>query len=128
MLIIAPPKFRPNRGREKQPKANQPPVPPINTITSVTIQPDGVTCDIFLTPGTVVVGIDMPSDNFFINYGDGLQTSATFATIIHPAQVRLALSDVVDAPATWEMDSADYFTFATGEFGGPNGGDVIFPG
>ena len=124
MLIIPPPaQVRKRRGRSKTRTA--PPAPPIDQIASVTVQPDGRTIDIFLTPGSVVTAVNEPGDNFFINYSGG-QTSGSNATIVSPTHVRIVLSDAIDPPATWEVDSADLFTFASGTFGGSMGGDVVF--
>jgi hypothetical protein len=69
--------------------------------------------------------VNNPDDNFFVNYSGG-QTAGPTGTIVSPTHVRIVLSDAIDAPATWEVDSADLFVFATGTFAGPNGGDVIF--
>ena len=91
----------------------------------MTVQEDLRTIDIFFTPGTVVTAVNEPDDNFFVNYSGG-QTSGSTVTIVNPAQVRIVLSDAIDSPATWEVDSTDLFTFATGEFAGPNFGDVVF--
>ena len=99
--------------------------PPINTIASVTVQEDLRTIDIFFTPGTHVTAVNEPDDNFFVNYS-GEQTSGSTVTIVNPAQVRIMLSDAIDSPATWEVDSEELFTFASGTFGGPNDGDVVF--
>ena len=48
------------------------------------------------------------------------------ATVVGPTQLRLVLVDVIDAPATWEVDSDDTFNFASGTFAGPYAGDVVF--
>ena len=101
------------------------PPPPINTIASVTVQEDLRTIDIFFTPGTAVTGVNEPDDNFFVNYSGG-QTAGSTWSIVNPAQVRIVLSDAIDSPATWEVDSEDLFIFATGTFAGPMGGDVVF--
>jgi hypothetical protein len=101
------------------------PPPPINTIASVTIQNDGVTCDIVFTAGTVVTAVNNPDDNFFVNYSGG-QTAGPIATIVSPVHVRIVLSDAVDSPATWEVDDVAWCDFASGTFAGPNNGDVIF--
>ena len=102
-----------------------PPSSPINTIASVTVQEDLRTTDILFTPGTVVTGMNLPSDNFFVNYSGG-QTNGPGATIVGPTQVRIVLNDAIDSPATWEVDSDDGFIFASGEFAGPHFGDVVF--
>jgi hypothetical protein len=123
MLIPHPPVRVRKRPPKARPAAQVP--APINTIVRVTIQEDLKTIDIFFTPGTHVTAVNEPGDNFFVNYSGG-QTSGSNSTIVNPAQVRIVLSDVIDAPATWEVDSADLFTFASGTFAGPNGGDVVF--
>ena len=122
MLIPVSSQFR---KRQPTPKAAPRSPAPIDQIASVTIQNDGKTIDIFLTPGSVVTAVNEPDDNFFVNYSGG-QTSGSTVTIVSPTQVRIVLSDVIDSPATWEVDSPDLFTFATGTFGGPTGGDVVF--
>src|SRR5256885_8418894 len=121
MLIIPPQPFRKGRANAR-PSAST--APPINTIASVTIQSDHVTVDIFFTPGTTVTGVVNPEDNFFVNYSGG-QTAGN-ATIVSPVQVRIVLVDVIDAPATWEVDDSGLFVFAEGAFGGPHDGDVGF--
>jgi hypothetical protein len=40
--------------------------------------------------------------------------------------VRIALSDAIESPSTWEVDDAGVFSFASGMFAGPNFGDVVF--
>ena len=119
--IIFPAKRRVHRKRRTQSAASL----PINTIARVTVQPDGRTIDIFFTPGTVVTAVNDPDDNFFVNYSGG-QTAGSTWSIVNPAQVRIVLSDAIDSPATWEVDSEDLFTCASGTFAGPNTGDVVF--
>ncbi|HEX3357101.1 MAG TPA: hypothetical protein VHS31_09035 [Tepidisphaeraceae bacterium] len=126
MLIIPPPKFRKHRGQIKTKTAPPAPPVPINTITSVVVREDQVTTEIFFSPGTVVTAVNDPDDNFFVNYPGG-QTASNTAQIVGPAWVRLVLSDQIDPPSTWEVDSQELFVFASGVFAGPNTGDVIFP-
>ncbi|HEX3358499.1 MAG TPA: hypothetical protein VHS31_16110 [Tepidisphaeraceae bacterium] len=124
MLIISPPlRFRKRRARSKATNATPP--APINMISSVTMQSDGVTLDIFFTPGTVVTGFDNFDDNFYVNYPDG-QTSGNFPNVVSPNHVRVVLSDQIAAPSTWEVDDPVVSTFQTGSFAGPNSGDVVF--
>src|SRR3954469_9820889 len=120
--IIFPAKRRVHHKRRSAPVATP---APINTITSVTIQGDLRTIDIFFTPGTVVTAVNNPDDNFFVNYSGG-QTAGPVGTIVGPTQVRIVLSDAIDAPATWEVDDVGLFSFVSGTFGGPSGGDVEF--
>ena len=82
--------------------------------------------DILFTPGTVVTAVNNPDDNFYVNYSGG-QTAGNVATIVSPIHVRIVLTDVVDAPATWEVDDVDTFEFASGVFAGPMTGNVAFP-
>ncbi|HEX3357332.1 MAG TPA: hypothetical protein VHS31_10215 [Tepidisphaeraceae bacterium] len=124
MLSIPAPIFRKRRGRPKSVAAA--PATPINRITSVVLREDQVTVEILFSPGTVVTGVNDPDNNFFVNYPGG-QTASNTAQIVGPAWVRLVLSDQIDPPSTWEVDSVDLFTFETGVFAGPNGGDVVFP-
>ena len=119
MLIIPLPTHKRRRAQFGAPPA------PINRIASVTVQSDRVTIDIHFTPGTVVTGMDEPSDDFFVNYSGG-QTNGNSATVVTPTQLRIVLVDVIDSPATWEVDGDDPFQFSTGTFAGPNGGDVVF--
>ena len=121
MIEIPIPKSKRRRPRRKR---TTPPAP-IDMIASITVQEDLRTLDIFFTPGTHVTAVNDPDDNFFVNYSGG-QTSGSTVTIVNPAQVRIVLSDAIDSPATWEVDSADLFMFATGTFGGPTTGDVVF--
>ena len=124
MLIDPPALFRKRRGRVKSKTPVVPPAP-VNAIASVRVLEDLRTTDIFFTPGTVVTGMNLPSDNFFVNYSGG-QTNGPGATVVGPMLVRIVLNDAIDSPATWEVDSSDAFTFASGEFAGPNSGDVVF--
>lgn len=119
MLIVPLPTHKRRRVQFGAPPAQ------INTIASVLVHEDLRTTDIFFTPGTVVTGMNLPSDNFFVNYSGG-QTNGPGATIVGPTLVRIVLNDAIDSPATWEVDSPDAFTFASGEFAGPNSGDVLF--
>ena len=124
--MFTPPSALAAKPRVRRKRRSSPTPPPvINAITSVTIQNDGVTVDILFSLGTTVTNVNNPDDNFFINYSGG-QTAGNIATIISPNHVRIVLSDMVDAPATWEVDDVDTFEFATGTFAGPMAGDVVF--
>jgi hypothetical protein len=124
MLLPHIPQFRKRQGRVKSKAA--PPSDPINMITSVVLSEDQQTIAVLFSPGTVVTAVNNPDDNFYVNYPEG-QTAANFAEIIQPGWVRMVLSDMINAPATWEVDDAAVFSFETGTFAGPFAGDVIFP-
>jgi hypothetical protein len=123
MLSIPPPIFRKRRGRIKAKAA--PPAPPINMIDTVFIEEDDHTIDVLFTAGTEVTAVDEPG-GFIVNDPGG-QKAASDVDIVGPSHVRFVFSPHVNFPATWEVNSPDLFTFASGAFAGPNSGDVIFP-
>jgi hypothetical protein len=116
----------PFRGRRGRIADASPPAPPINAIDTVFIEEDSHTIDVLFTAGTEVTAVNDPSDYFFVNDPGG-KKAASDVDIVGPSHVRFVFSPHVNFPATWEVDSADLFTFASGVFAGPNSGDVIFP-